>query len=85
VERRVYGLEDDREHHRESAVDEGTVDDDVYLVEAIPEDGDAYGDRESPRKPTTHSAKPTCLIHPLRRVGHGVQQYRACMSSTAPA
>ena len=46
MERRVDGLEDDRKHHRKSAVDEGTVDDDVYVVEAVLEDGDAYGDGE---------------------------------------
>jgi hypothetical protein len=39
MERRVDGLEDGCHHHREGAVDEGVVDDDVYLVEAVLEDG----------------------------------------------
>src|SRR5918995_52747 len=30
-----------RKHQRERAVDEGAVDEDVYIVEAMPEDGDA--------------------------------------------
>src|SRR5918994_132094 len=34
-----------REHHGQRAVDEGTVDDHVYVVEAVAEDGDAQRER----------------------------------------
>jgi hypothetical protein len=38
---------DCNERSRQSTVDEGAVDDDVYVVEAILEDGEAHGDRYS--------------------------------------
>ena len=34
-----------RKHSRERAVDEGAVYDDVYVVEAVAQDGYPYGDR----------------------------------------
>ncbi len=36
---------DQRQHYRERTVDEGAVNDDVYVVEAILQDREAYGDR----------------------------------------
>ena len=47
MERRVDSLEDARKHHRKSAVDEGTVYDDVYLVEAVLENGYAHSYRDA--------------------------------------
>src|SRR5215207_7560108 len=62
MERRVDGLEDNRKHHRKSAVDEGTVDDDVYVVEAVLEDGNAYGERDAHE--TNHPQRETDLPDP---------------------
>src|SRR5215216_4957007 len=74
MERRVDGLEDGCHHHREGTVDEGAVDD-VYLVEAVPEDGYAYGDAYEPDYPQRETEVPD--PHPLQGLGADVQQDRA--------
>ena len=43
---RRHAPEVDRTSSRERAVDEGAVDDDVYVVEAVLQDGEAHGDRD---------------------------------------
>jgi hypothetical protein len=63
MERPVDGLEEARKHHRKCAVDEGAVDDEVDLVEAVLQDGDAHMAIGTPAKPTTKRATPTCQVH----------------------
>jgi hypothetical protein len=84
MERRVDGLEDNREHHRKSAVDEGTVDDYVYLVEAILKMAMPMGDRRDLRSqpPTARTDLPD--PPPLQGFGAGVHRI-APARSTAPA
>jgi hypothetical protein len=49
VKRPVDGLEGAREHQGDGGVDEGAVYDDVYLVEAITQDGYPHGDGDAQR------------------------------------
>src|SRR3712207_9496911 len=61
MECRVDGLEDTRDHHRKSAVDEGTVVDEIYVVEAEHENGKTFWDRDrhrtkQPQRQSTTSA-----------------------------
>lgn len=45
-----YAAEVDRnQHRREGAVDQRAVDEEVYIVEAVPQDREAHGDR-NPRE-----------------------------------
>jgi hypothetical protein len=50
------------ERSRERPVDEGTVDKDIYVVEVVAKDGDAYGDRDA--QGADHDESETYPVNP---------------------